>query len=823
VSDAYQLAVLADTPVVYYRLDQLGFGVNGELVPDSSGNVLDASLVFTGGAPAWGHLSPIETDSASREFWGYTNADLYSPSFTGVSRITRASDALMQPSPKDFTVEQWLRPMDERPTASDFVMVQKQGTGGTLLGGGATTRIGGFCFDSASTFFRVVDTSFRVIDYLGTSFHVVVVRSGDALALYINGTFRASTTITSGLSTLFNSNPFGIHPNTAFASNARHDEAAYYNYALGADRILAHYEAALLVLDMRGEANIRTTAVLDGSDAPDPVGYPFRHNWDEPVIERFRWRTGTFRPTDGSHALARQRSAPRRQVEYAHLLYTERLRRQYEARAFGGQTAKVQFESDKVRVDDLAAGATGATGDFQYMRFEVGHEVLVWQDDDTFEYQTLDAVSDTTLQWAAGLSRAYTAPWLKPVRTARLPPDNELDAETDTVGVASTIYELLEQDEPLAPRGVTPWTSTFAYRDREAFDLREWQGHDYSEVPTIQFVAERSRVDEETGLVATKQYRWGSEQLQPYNMNLQGRPLIAKYLGWLYERAGRYRPFWMPTFRQDLKPEGITGLAANELRVEGHEYTNLYAASDTRIDLAFVYFDNTVVMRRVDSAVASDVYDVLTLDAARPTFTNLRWLSFLRRVVLSSDDLEIAWHTDNVVRVAFAVVDAPLDFALGSPSVSPSPSPSVSPTPSISASVSGSASPSASVSPSSSPSPSLSPSASGSPSASVSPSVSISPSLSPSASPSPSASGSPSASLSPSVSVSPSVSPSASPSPSASGSPSGSVSPSVSPSLSQSPSASKSPSASLSPSSSISPSRSPSASMSPSSSPSPST
>lgn len=823
MSDAYRDSVLVDLPVLYYRLDQGGFGVDGETVPDLSGNGLDASLVFTStNQPAWGHVSPIETDAASREFWGWVNAAISDFAFNGSSHITRGSDGLMEPSPKDFTVEVWLRPMDNIPFAGTFGMCSKQDTGGVMMTLSGGTRLGGFVFDSAGNLFTVTDQSFLVTDHLGTSFHVVVVRSGDALALYVNSTLRGITTVTSGLPTRFTSSHFYVHPGGSFYLNARFDEAAYYNYALSPARILVHYEAALNILDMRGEANIRTTAVLDGSDVPDPVGYPFRHNWDQPVIERFRWRTGTFRPTDGGHQPVRQRSAPRRQVEYTHLLYTERLRRRYEARAFGGQTAKVQFEQDKVRVDDLALGATTATGDFAYMRFEVGHEVLVWESDDLYEYATLEAVSDTELQFTA-LSRSYTQPWLKPVRVARLPPDNEFDAETDVYGTASTIYDLLEQDEPLAPRGITPWTSTLTYRSREAFDLREWQGHDYSEVPTIQFVAERSQVDEETGVVATKQYRWGAEQLQPYNMNLQGRPLIAKYLGWIYERAGQYRPFWMPTFRQDLKVEGNDGLAADELRVEGHEYTNLYAASDTRIDLAFVYFDGTVTMRRVLGAVADDTYDVLTLDAARPTFTNLRWLSFLRRVVLSSDDLEIAWHTDNVVRVAFAVVDAPLDFTAGSPSVSPSPSPSVSPTPSLSASVSGSASPSASVSPSASASLSQSPSASGSPSASLSQSASVSPSLSPSASPSPSASGSPSGSSSPSVSVSPSVSPSASGSPSGSGSPSVSVSPSTSPSSSQSPSASRSPSASLSPSSSVSPSRSPSASTSPSHSASPST
>src|SRR6185369_8736793 len=171
---------------------------------------------------------------------------------------------------------------------------------------------------------------------------------------------------------------------------------------------------------------------------------------------------------------------------------------------------------------------------------------------------------------------------------------------------------------------------------------------------------------------------------------------IAKYLGWLYERRGQYSPFWMPTFKQDLLPLGRQG---TQLMVKGHEYSNLYASATNRVDLAFVYWDNTYTCRRIEELVVADGNDLLYLDAAVPTFTNLRWLCFLRRVVLSSDDLELAWETDDKMRVAFAVTDAPLDWDAGSPSVSPSVSASGSPTASPSGSTSPSRSPSGSASP----------------------------------------------------------------------------------------------------------------------------
>jgi hypothetical protein len=415
-------------------------------------------------------------------------------------------------------------------------------------------------------------------------------------------------------------------------------------------------------------------------------------------------------------------------VEYTHLLYSERLRQQFEARSFAGRTAIVQFEPDKVRLSSLNEGATTATFDTRYRDFESGHRVLFYEDDDTYEYATLVDVTSDSIEWGEPLSRGYTNVWVKPARVARLPLEQELELQSDIYADTSTIYEYLSEDEPLSPRRIVPYASTLTYHDREVFDLAAWQGHDYSELPTVTFTGDRSELDDGTGVVTSKQYRWGSDMVQPYNMNLEGRETIARYLGWLYARAGQYAPFWMPTFRNDLARVSRDG---SELTVRGHEYTDYYAAADTRLDLAFVYFDNTTVMRRIVSATVDGADDVLTLDAAVPTFAALRWLSFLRRVVLSSDDLEIAWETDDVVRVAFAVTDAPLDAEFGSPSISPSPSASIS----------------TSTSPSGSSSRSLSPSASGSPSASISPTIS----------PSSSTSHSASQSLSPSPSASPSI------------------------------------------------------------------
>lgn len=714
---SYESEVLSDTPALYYRLDTVGTATNGDPVPDSSVNNLDGTLVISGSAPVnpWGHVSPVESDPSSRAFFCHNDPGVSS------AIITRASVAAIQPA-GDVTLEVLLRP---EVLGVDLVAKEKNFDGVCLKI--AISTIGEFAgtlLDSAGTSWTVTAPSMGggQSELLGTWWHVVLVRLGNALSIYVNKALRATTTITSGLPTLAEAGQFRIGAGISGDFHYYADEVALYTHALSPTRISVHYEAMFNDLLLTGQCNIRTSATLNGSAEPNPVAYPFRHNWTEPVVERLRWRSSVYEPTSGSAEFARQRSGLRRQVEYQHLLYSEELRRRFDARSFGGRKALVQFEPDKVRLGTaLPAGATSVAGDFAYLDFEASHWALFYESDDKYEHRLLTSVTDSLLQWDEALANDYE-PWtfVKPARVAQLPEEQESDLLTDIYADASVIYDYLPEDEPLAPRRIIPFVPSVTYRSREVFDLATWQGHDYSETPRIRFTSDRSLVDAETGTFSTKQYRWGARESRGYNMILQGRETIARYLGWLYARAGRFEPFWMPTFRQDLAPISRSG---NVLQVKGNEYTDLYAGSSTRVDLAFVYADNTMQLRRIQQVGVSGDDDVLGLDAAVPTFTNLRWLSFLRRVTLDSDDLEIAWETDSVVRVAFGVTDAPLDWTTGSPSVSPSLSPShsasTSPSPSASASVSpsGSASPSPSVSVSVSPSASTSPSASASPSA----------------------------------------------------------------------------------------------------------
>lgn len=723
---SYESVKLALSPVAWYRNDE----VSGTQMTDASINALHQTYQNLDGTVVLGQPTGVETVPTSFSVYGEQQI---------------ASIAVTPAGPFDskvtFTWEVLVRPSAGGP-ARIIARHHAFANSISLLGGANLA----FHFD-----LLIGGNNYRVSSpenvLLGSWYHIIAVRNGPTQFIMVNGAVVGQRTNLPPTDPIQEGSPDVIALHAAgqpFFGNS--EEYTFYNYALTPAQGTAIYEEIVASLNMQGRADIRFSAVLDGSVEPDPVAYPFRHNWSEPVVERLSWRTARLEPVDGVIDTTRHRSGLRRQVEYSHLLMDERLRRQFEARSFGGRKALIQFEPDKVQMP-VASGATSASFDTRYRDFEVGQYALFYESDVKYEHQLLTVVTDSGIEWADPLVNSYSG-LIKPARNARLQPQQTVELHTDTIGEASVIYDYLPEDEPLSPRRIKPWVPTLSYEDGEVFDLAVWRGHDWSELPEIEFTSARDVLDNGVGIVSDKQYPSGAEVVSPYRLLLDTRESIARYLGWLYARAGQHVAFWMPTFRQDLEP--LAGEGTLSLRVSGHEYTDLYADSDSRRDLAFIYFDNTYTLRRITGATQSGNGDILTLDGLVPSFASLRWLSFLRRVTLASDDLELAWHTDSVVVAAFAVRDAPsgAEMASASPSPSRSPSPSASVSPSVSPSQSPSASLSASVSPSRSPSASLSPSASSS------------------RSPSPSASQSPSGSLSPSSSTSPSQSPSSSPSPS---------------------------------------------------------
>lgn len=646
--------IAIDVPALHLPLYVEGAASNGQEVPDVGANDLDGELDYAGSTQAWGYPSAVETESPSWEYRGYGESI---NGTDGHSRISVPHDASMVVS-GDFACEAVVRPQSDIPAAGTFVLVQKQGSGGIALStaDSLATRLAGFCFDTAAELFVVSDLTFAVTEHLGEPFHVLVSRTGNTLAIRVNGELRNTKTVTSGLPTLSNSSPFRVHSDPG-AYDCRYSNVAWYTHSVDGARALIHYEAMIAATLLNGVANATPSAVLYTDVEPDPVNYPFRHNWVEPLGERITFLTGLSTTRTGKEEANAARTKPRREIEFSQVIRDkdERIALRAKVRAYQDRKWFIPILEDReILTSPLSSGALSIPTSTEFKDYQAGAWIHLRElntsgqitKSEYLQIQSFDAdevvpLTATVNDYAAGLSEVC------PARRGYLPPSIQPRGHTAEVEDLNLVARLVAEDEPATPNRITHWTPTITYKGYEAYDLQEWQSNDWSELREYDIERPVEYVDFETGVFDGHSDTAGAAEAFSWSVLLKGKDKIAAFLGWFYYHAGSLVYLWVPSNQRDFT---IVSASTNQLTVSGHVYTEDCAGSEARRDLAFVYNDNTMQLRRIDSSTTSGSNDVLTLNTTVPTQTNLRSVSFLKFCRIDADTLEKALYTDDVMR-----------------------------------------------------------------------------------------------------------------------------------------------------------------------------
>ncbi|MCU1676110.1 MAG: hypothetical protein JWM93_868 [Frankiales bacterium] len=213
---AYTLAVAADTPVGYWRLND----ASGTTAADSAGtNPGTYTGTYTLRAAS---LMPLETGSAS-------------VSAAGAGHIIVPDNAVLRPTAA-VTCEAWFASS----TGAVEGLVSRWNTAGYLL------RVG----NDAGNFieFRIQNTamSFTLPALFdGTPRHIVGTYDGTNGRIYVNGALVAGPTAQPALTAPATINAeLGSYNGGSGKLNGRLSDCAIYNTALSAARIAAHYAAA---------------------------------------------------------------------------------------------------------------------------------------------------------------------------------------------------------------------------------------------------------------------------------------------------------------------------------------------------------------------------------------------------------------------------------------------------------------------------------------------------------------------------------------------------------------------------------------------------
>jgi hypothetical protein len=418
-------------------------------------------------------------------------------------------------------------------------------------------------------------------------------------------------------------------------------------YTLGA---LESVELNISVSNI-GPANIDATLTLDFVDSVDDlttkitgarlVGMPFEAR--SPLTETLAWRTEIMTTINGKEQRVRLRNNPRQSVSVSYPISHEHHNLANNL-IYGWQFRRwaIPLWTEIQQLGAISAGETDVTCVTDIYDIRVGGLIILWESVTKNEIIEVATITGSGLTLTAGLTNSYASAKLMPVRLCR----NVGGIARDTNGFNSLLRAKFEALDNVRFSESLP---------------DQYNGHDvYYEELLLSGEnsrhAVRARVDTVDYKAAVPQFDspWSSPKItRPYVVIKEGADENWYLKQFLHRRAGRLRPFYLPTFEGDFQLVS-TGLLTTALDVLDNSYRQY--ASD-RVHIAIELDDNAWIPAKITghSDVSSTVFKLaidtnLNVDASR-----VKRISFLDLMRLDSDTVSINWIGGGVSKCAINV------------------------------------------------------------------------------------------------------------------------------------------------------------------------
>lgn len=141
-----------------------------------------------------------------------------------------------------------------------------------------------------------------------------------------------------------------------------------------------------------------------------------------------------------------------------------------------------------------------------------------------------------------------------------------------------------------------------------------------------------------------------------------GRPAISRFRKFVDALRGRQKPFWVPTWQQDLEPTGnIT--TANPFNIRNVGYTAGFYPYPQRRHLAIIHHDRTVYLREVTSASGGSP-EVLVLNQgfSQTLLRDYTMISFLLLCRLKQDVVTYSYLNREIMECELPLIEVPQEY-----------------------------------------------------------------------------------------------------------------------------------------------------------------
>lgn len=402
------------------------------------------------------------------------------------------------------------------------------------------------------------------------------------------------------------------------------------------------HELALLCVDEIGADSGSTTYVYVEAEYLPPV-FPF---WPStPMRETLEWVTDVLIAEDGTEDRTKVRVVPRQSMSMSFYIPKPYLRLAsniiYGARNDQWLVPLWQFVQP---VGAVAAGAlelivpSTETADFRDQSL-----VLIWQSPERWQIASVDLVSTATKLTLAQITDEFEDAYVVPLLPGFVSnsPARDFNGRQGRVQMTFVIEDNME----IAVAAPAQYLGNDIYYDVGLLD-----GDSLNEKIESDF----RLLDNSLGAVDYYSPWLYNRPARTHRMMGEDLAEAWDLRSWLHRRAGRFRPFWQPSFEADVRVRS-TGALTTTLNIASDDYLR-HAADRTHIAVETAA---GWLPRAITAAAQIDTDTVqLTLNSSLAINASaIKRVSFLGLKRLDTDRAEIEWVGGHVCKVGVATLE----------------------------------------------------------------------------------------------------------------------------------------------------------------------
>lgn len=403
--------------------------------------------------------------------------------------------------------------------------------------------------------------------------------------------------------------------------------------------------AYTVTLAVEGPAVIDADLTFDFEDGVDDVTVDIvgarivvlPYQPEAPWSETLEWRTSVLTSNDGTEQRSRLRKKGRQSFRGTYPVPKDEMGRAVNT-VYGWLQRRwaVAVWSESQYVGTISAGSNELPCVTGTSDIRVGSTVAVWESARKNEVIEVSEIESGLIRFDRPLLNDYVRALVMPCRIGKVQGNIQRSTNGHTAKLAIA-YDVIDNVEVAGPVP-EQYAGEDVYWDPALLSEGGDIGDSYS-----------ARVDVvDYGGALDMFAPWvNNRTARPYRLVKEGPAETWALRQFLHRRAGRWRPFWLPTFESDLRLN-MTGLVTTSVQVEDDDYR---ALGSKHAHVGIQYVDGSWRARAITGiSVQGGGLLLLALDGAALNVdaSQIRMLSFLGLKRLDTDRVEIRWPGNGV-------------------------------------------------------------------------------------------------------------------------------------------------------------------------------